>query len=78
MLLMLVMCACGCRVCWLAGFRVLWATWVVSGGGSYLWAGGGTAHSWLRWLWDEERSRVTICDACDFESTFGRASVIQA
>ena len=39
MLLMLVMCACGCRVCWLAGSRVLWATWVVSGGGSYLWAG---------------------------------------
>ena len=27
------------RVCCLAGCRVLWAAWVVSGGGGYLWAG---------------------------------------
>ena len=39
---------------------------------------GGTAQSWwLRWwLWDEERRRVTICDACEFGSTFERARVI--
>ena len=27
------------RVCCLAGCRVLWAAWVFSGGGGYLWAG---------------------------------------
>ena len=39
MLLMLVTQAYGFWVCRLAGCRVLWATWVVSGGGGYLWAG---------------------------------------
>ena len=42
---------------------------VVRGGGGHLWHHGGRAESrW--WLWDEERRHVTICDACDFGSTF--------
>ena len=76
MLLMLVTWACGCRVCWLAGCRVLWATWVISGGGGYLWVGWWHGTLVVEVVWDEERSHVTICDACDFGSTFGRASVI--
>ena len=38
MLLMLVTQAYGFWVCWLAGCHVLWAVWVVSSGGGYLWA----------------------------------------
>ena len=39
MLLMLVTRAYGFRACCLAGCHVLWAAWVVSGGGGYLWVG---------------------------------------
>ena len=35
MLLMLVTRAYGFQVCCLAGCRVLWVAWVVSGGGGY-------------------------------------------
>ena len=69
-LLTLATWACGCRVWFSGGCRGSWVAGVVRGGGGHLWRRGGRA-GW--WLWDEERRRVTICDACEFGSTLERA-----
>ena len=72
LLLTLATWACGCRVWFSGGCRGSWVAGVVRGGGGHLWRRGGRAESrW--WLWDEERRRVTICDACEFGSTLERA-----
>ena len=72
LLLTLATWACGCRVWFSGGCRGSWVAGVVRGGGGHLWCRGGRAESrW--WLWNEERRRVTICDACDFGSRFERA-----
>ena len=56
---------CDGRVWLLGGCRGLWAAADVCGGRGYVGRRGGR---WLLrwWLWDEEGSRVTVCDACDF------------
>ena len=54
---------CCCRPCW--AFTVIH----LCGRGGHWWRRGGRAE--LRWwLWDEERRCFTICDMCDFGSTF--------
>ena len=73
--LTLVTWACDRRAWLSGGHRGLWAASDVRGGGVTCRRRGGRL-LWRWWLWEEERSRVTVCDACDFGSTFERARAI--